>query len=84
MRRRIFDILFVGSALLLVVLVVWLNCIQGTPLPGGLKCYSAATSGDLVVKILGTIVFVLFLALLGGPIAAALYHPQRTTQSNNP
>jgi len=75
LRRRLFEILFVALAILLVVLVGFLNCLQGTTFVGGLRCNYGYTSGDLLVKVLGTIVFLLFLGLLLGPIAATVIQP---------
>jgi hypothetical protein len=73
--------LFIGSAIILVGLVGSLNCLQGTQFIGtfsgsGLKCPFALTSNDLIIKIGATAIFILFLALLFGPILGAMLHPQ--------
>ena len=78
MQPRIYDRLFIASAIILVGLVVGLNCLQGTPFIGGLKCSYQLTSSDTIIKVGATAIFALFLALLLGPILATILHPQRT------
>jgi hypothetical protein len=83
-RRRLYEILFISLAILLVVFVGLLNCLQGTVFAGGLKCNLEYTSSDLVVKILATVIFVLFLGLIFGPIGAVVIQsirgkPTKTT-----
>jgi hypothetical protein len=75
-----YEIGFVTSAVVLVALVGVLNCLQGTPFVGALKCDYNYTSGDFVVKGLATVVFLLFLGLLLGPIAATLLRPVKGTK----
>jgi hypothetical protein len=82
MKRRLFEIGFVGSAIVLVGLVGLLNCLQGTPFLGGLKCNYALTSSDLVIKLGATAVFLLFLALLLGPVLATLIQPHLNKHPN--
>jgi hypothetical protein len=82
MKRRIFEIAFVCSAVALVSLVGLLNCLQGTPFLGGLKCSYALTSSDLVIKLGATAVFLLFLALLLGPVFATIIQPRLNKDQN--
>lgn len=82
MKRRIFEIAFICSAIGLVALVGLLNCLQGTPFLGGLKCNYTLTSNDLVIKLGATAVFLLFLALLLGPVLATLIHPHLNKHQN--
>jgi uncharacterized membrane protein YhaH (DUF805 family) len=83
-RRRLFEILFIAIAIVLVALIGFLNCLQGTIFVGGLRCNYGYTSGDLIVKMLGTIVFVLFLGLILGPIAATVIQPLRGKRTKPP
>jgi len=47
-----------------------------------LKCNYAYTSGDLIVKILGTAILLVFLGLLLGPVVATILHvPQKKKQN---
>jgi len=82
MKHRIFEIAFIGSAIALVGLVGLLNCLQGTPFLGGLKCTYTLTSSDFVIKLGATAVFLLFLALLLGPVLATLIQPRINKQQN--
>jgi hypothetical protein len=82
MKRRIFEIAFICLAIALVSLVGLLNCLQGTPFLGGLKCSYALTSNDLVIKLGATAVFLLFVALLLGPILATLIQPHLNKHQN--
>jgi len=84
MSRRLFEMLFIASAIVLVALIGLLNCLQGTPLLGGLKCNLSYTSNDLVIKLIATVVFLLFVALILGPIAVTVFrpllaHPKKTS-----
>lgn len=74
MPRRLYEITFIGSAVAMVVLVSIVNCLQGTPFIGALKCSYTFTSADLIVKVLATIIFLLFVGLLLGPVAATIIH----------
>lgn len=65
-------------AVALVALVGMVNCLQGTPFVGALKCNFTYTSGDLIVKATATVILLLFIGLLLGPVAAAIVHPTRT------
>ena len=76
--ERIYETLFIASAIVLVGLVLGLNCLQGTPFIGGLKCSYALTSSDTIIKVGATAIFVLFLALLLGPILASILRAQKT------
>ncbi|HYB66704.1 MAG TPA: hypothetical protein VEC43_00130 [Candidatus Acidoferrales bacterium] len=76
MNHRIFEIAFICSAIALVGLVGLLNCLQGTPFLGGLKCNYTLTSNDLVIKLGASAVFLLFLALLLGPVLATIVQPR--------
>jgi hypothetical protein len=78
MPRRIYDITFMMLAVALVALVGMVNCLQGTPFVGALKCNFSYTSGDLIVKATATVILLLFIGLLLGPVAAAIVHPTRT------
>jgi len=78
MPRRIYDITFMILAVALVALVGMINCLQGTPFVGALKCNFTYTSGDLIVKATATVILLLFIGLLLGPVAAAIVHPTRT------
>ena len=80
--QRIYERLFIASAIILVGLVVSLNCLQGTQFIGQLKCNYALTSSDLIIKVGATAIFALFAALLLGPILAAILHPQRTDKNS--
>jgi hypothetical protein len=84
MNHRIYEIAFICSAIALVILVGLLNCLQGTPFLGGLKCNYTLTSGDLVIKIGATAFFLLFLALLLGPVLATLIQPHLTKHQKRP
>jgi hypothetical protein len=77
MSRRLFEILFIALAILLVALVGVLNCLQGTPFMGGSRCSYSYISSDLLVKVIATVVFLLFLGLLLGPVAATIIQPMR-------
>jgi len=78
MPRRIYDITFMILAVALVALVGMVNCLQGTPFVGALKCNFTYASGDLIVKATATVILLLFIGLLLGPVAAAIVHPTRT------
>jgi hypothetical protein len=80
MPRRIYEITFIASALILVALVGVLNCLQGTPFISGMKCAYGYTSGDLIVKAIATAIFLLLLGLLLGPVAAVIAHPSVTKE----
>jgi hypothetical protein len=80
MTRRFFEVVFIALAVALVVLVGVLNCLQGTPFMGGLKCDYSFTSSDLIVKVLATVVLLLFLGLILGPVAATIIRPKREKQ----
>jgi len=75
MPRHIYEMAFITSAVVLVALVGVLNCLQGTPFVGALKCDYSYTSGNFIVKAIATVIFLLFLGLLLGPVAATLLHP---------
>jgi uncharacterized membrane protein YhaH (DUF805 family) len=79
-RRRFFEVVFIALAFVLVALVGALNCLQGTPFMGGSKCPYNYASSDLLVKVLGTILFLLFLGLILGPVAATVIQPIREKQ----
>lgn len=80
MTRRLFEVVFIALAIALVALVGVLNCLQGTPFVGGSKCDYSYTSGDLLVKVIATVVFLLFLGLVLGPVAATIIQPMREKQ----
>jgi hypothetical protein len=80
MTRRLFEIVFIASALILVALVGVLNCLQGTPFIGGSKCDYSYTSSDMLVKVIATVVFLLLLGLILGPVAATVIQPMREKQ----
>jgi hypothetical protein len=80
MARRFFEIVFIALAILLVALVGALNCLQGTPFMGGSKCPYTYLSTDSLVKVLATVVFVLFVGLILGPVAAAVFQSMRIKQ----
>ena len=75
MFRRLYEIAFIAGAFVLVALVGAVNCLQGTPFVGALKCDYSYTSGDLIVKGIAALILMVFLALLLGPVAATLLHP---------
>jgi hypothetical protein len=75
MSRRLFEILFIASAIILVALIGLLNCLQGTPLLGGFRCNLSYTSNDLIIKLIATVVFLLFVGLILGPIAVTVIRP---------
>ena len=66
-----------AAAVVLIAIVGAVNCLQGTPFAVGWKCDYGLTTDSLIVKVLGGIIFILFLGLLLGPIAAALIQPLR-------
>jgi hypothetical protein len=80
MSRRVFEVAFIGSAVVLVALVGVLNCLQGTPFMGGSKCGYSYTSTNLLIQVIATVVFLLFLGLILGPIAATIIRPMREKQ----
>lgn len=82
MSRRLYELAFIGSAVVLVALVGVVNCLQGTPFVGALKCDYGYTSGDFAVKAIATVIFLVFVVLLLGPIAATLLRPVRKGQDN--
>ena len=84
MARRMFEVAFIGSAVLLVVLVGAVNCLQGTVFVGGLKCSLNYTSSDLMVKIIATLIFLIFIGLLLGPVAMTLIQPFRGKRTKPP
>lgn len=75
MSRHLYEIGFIASAVVLVALVGLVNCLQGTPFVGALKCDYSYTSGDLIVKVIATVILLLFLGLLLAPVAATLLRP---------
>jgi len=75
MPRHLYEVAFIASAVVLVAMVGLVNCLQGTPFIGALKCDYSYTSADLVVKTIATVILLLFVGLLLGPIAATLIHP---------
>ena len=77
MPRRLFEAVFIASAILLVALVGAVNCLQGTLFVGGLKCQLNDTSSDLTIKVLATLIFLIFLGLLVGPIVLTVIPPLR-------
>ena len=81
MQRKMYDWLFIASAVILVALVLSVNCLQGTPFIGATACGYQLTSSSLIVKVGAAAIFVLFLALLFGPIVAAILHPKRIEKS---
>ena len=81
MDRKDYDRLFIAGAIILVGLVGSLNCLQGTPFIGGLKCDYSLVSTDTIIKIGAATIFALFLALLFGPILAAIAHQQGTKET---
>ena len=82
MPPRLYETAFIISAVALVVLVGIVNCLQGTPFVAALKCSYTDTSADLVVKVIGTLIFLLLLGLLLGPVAATLIHAPTKKGSN--
>jgi len=77
MARRLFEAAFIACAILLVALVGAVNCLQGTLFVGGLKCQFNETSSDLAIKVLSTLVFLILLGLLAGPIVLTVIPPLR-------
>ena len=77
MERKMYDRLFIASAVILVALVISLNCLQGTPFIGGAACSYQLTSSSFIVKVGAAAIFILFVGLLFGPIVAAILHPQK-------
>ena len=82
MARHLSEIVFITAAALLVALVGLVNCLQGTPFVGALKCDYSTPSNDLAVRAIATVIFLLFLGLLLGPIAATLLHPSVKKQED--
>jgi hypothetical protein len=80
MPRRYFEVVFIALAIALVALVGVLNCLQGTPFMAGSKCDYNLTSSDLIIKVIATLVFLLFLGLILGPVAATMLQPKREKQ----
>ncbi|HUK49448.1 MAG TPA: hypothetical protein VLV18_00310 [Terriglobales bacterium] len=78
MEHRVYERLFLASAVALFAFVILLNCLQGTPFIGGLACPYQLTSSSIIIKIGATAIFALFLGLLFGPILAAILHPKTT------
>ena len=82
---RILEASFFLTAIVLVILVVGLSCLEGATglkLIGFLQCDYGLTSADVRVKVGATAVFVLLLALLFGPILAVLgRRPKHTKRS---
>jgi len=84
MPRRLYEITFISSAVALVVLLGIVNCLQGTPFIGALKCSYSFTSADTIVKVLATLIFLLFVGLLLGPVAATIIHlPAKKDQNHS-
>ena len=79
--QRIYERLFIASSIILVGLVGSLNCLQGTPFIGQLKCNYGLTSSDTIIKVGGTVIFALFLALLLGPILATILYPPKANKA---
>jgi len=80
----ILETAFMVTGIALVLLLVGLNCLQGSAgskLFGILECDYGLTSADFRVKIGATAAFVLFLALLFGPILAVLRRSGRIRRS---
>ena len=80
MTRRLFEVVFIALAIALVALVGVLNCLQGTPFMGGSKCDYSYNSSDLLVQVIATIILLLFLGLILGPVAATVIRPMREKQ----
>jgi hypothetical protein len=70
------DILFYAIAIAIVILVVVLNCLQGAPgsrLFGFIQqCNYGLSSQDFQIKAGAITLFVLFLALLFGPVLGVI------------
>jgi hypothetical protein len=82
--NNILEAAFISTGIALVVLLVGLNCLQGSAgmkLFGILECNYGLTSADFRVKIAAAAMFVLFLALLFGPILAVLRRSNRIRRS---
>ena len=75
LSRHLYEIAFMAAAVLLVALVGAVNCLQGTPFIASMKCNYSYTSGDFAVKAIASVIFLLFVGLIFGPIAAAVLHP---------
>jgi hypothetical protein len=84
MARRLFETVFIALAVLLVILVGLLNCLQGTPFLGGSRCNLDYTSSDFLIKAIATGVFLLFVALILGPVAAAFLETLRGKEKKQP
>ena len=85
MLARFMEGLFYSTAIAIALLVVGLNCLQGTPIMplfGYHGCNYSLSSQDLRVKAGAAITFILFLALLFGPILAVLqsHRPIRSSK----
>ncbi len=75
MAHRIFWAIFFAIVIVLVLLVIGLDCLQGSAslrILGVLQCNYGLTSSDLRIRAGAATAFVLFLALVFGPIGAAL------------
>jgi len=75
MPRHLYEIAFMTASVLLVALVGAVNCLQGTPFIASMKCSYSYTSGDLAVKVIASVILLLFVGLILGPIAVAVLHP---------
>lgn len=78
--RHLYEIAFLAASVLLVALVGAVNCLQGTPFIASMKCNYSYTSGDFAVKAIASFIFLLFVGLIVGPVAAAVLHPATKEQ----
>lgn len=83
---RILEASFTSTVIALVVLVLGLNCLQGVAglkVLGIFECNYGLTSADFRVKAGATTAFVLFLAMIFGPVLAALERPRDVKHSKS-
>lgn len=70
---RILEYAFYGVAIAIAAFVVTLNCLQSTP--GIFACNYGLTSADFRVKAGAATIFILFIALIFGPVLAVTQKP---------
>lgn len=75
MSMRLLVFLFSAGVVALLGLMIGLVCLQGSSsvrLLGFLQCNYGLTSDDVRIKVGASLLFVLFLALLFGPVVAVI------------
>lgn len=82
MAIRVFWTMFFAVVIILVLLVVglaWLQCAPPQRMFAILPCNYGLTSSDFVIKAGATTAFLLFIAMIFGPIVASMKRAKGST-----